>query len=757
MRRRIAIYGATPEALDLVPLLLANPAIEITGVVDLESAAPAERLASLPAETRHALRGRLGDDAEALTGDPDLFAVVDATGAVPEAFPGLVERGVQIVTPLVARLLWCYGAGDQKSELLRALQEVVASYNLTVDPSALFERMLEIALGVTGADGGSLLLLDEDTGELRVRVAVGIEPELWEKIRLPVGEGIAGRVAEDAQPLRVIGKADPQRFKIVRERLDIEASVSVPLVHDGNVLGVLNLHHGARRDAFDEADLAFAEQLARLDAQIIARAQQHEALQGQAARYTAAREVRAVLGGHGPLPERLARLCRVVSARSGSGIVHLYLHEPAETEISLAASSLEGPALGEEIRIPFGHGIDGEAARTREPMVLRTRSDLAYAALPLLADDELVGVLTLQAGAAPPEGGDFETALLEMAAAAAEEIAALRRAERIAARAARLSAINDAGIQIMALNDPAAILRQGTSSAAMGLDADHAVLRLRDEGADRFAIRSYFGSADGQFQDRLFRLDKRVSVAVLKRRAPVLAPDLGQDPDFAEFSPDVASAIAVPIQRDGNPIGTLALYDKLSAEHFAPRAFTENDLELLAKFASNLESALANVQFVWRARQFRSFDDATGLPNRAYLDRRLREEIARSRGRHGTVAVAACRIENHAELLARRGSRFTESVVQRVADSLRTHLRDFDVAGRVGDFEFAVLLPDPGPAPADRVSELARSLAEDLMKDDALNDPVRVGLALGYAVHPEDGDDAETLLENAAEPRIRMV
>lgn len=757
MRRRIAIYGATEEALELVPLLLANSTIEITSVVDVDQMGTPNPLTTLPAETTAALRGRLHTDSDALTDDPNLFAVIDATGACPETFPQLTERGVQIVTPLVARLLWCYGAGDRKSELLRALQEVVASYNLTVDPKALFQRMLEIALGVTGADGGSVLLLDEHSRELRIRVAVGIEPELWEKIRLPLGEGIAGRVAEDARPLRLLGKADPQNFRIVRERLDIESSICVPLIHEDRVLGVLSLHHGARRDAFDEADLAFAEQLAQLDAQIIARAQQHEALRGQAARYTAVREVRAVLGSRAPLPERLARLCQIVSTRSGSGIVHLYLHEADQSDITLAASSLEGPALGEEVRVPFGRGIDGEAARTREPVILRTRSDLAYAALPLLSGEALVGVLTLQAGAGSPESGDFEETLLEMAAAAAEEIADLRRAERVEAQAARLSAINDAGIRVMSLSDPAAVLRQGTSSAAMVLDADHAVLRLRDEGTERYAIRSYFGSADGRFQDRLFRLDKRVSVAVLKRRAPLLAADLAADPAFAEFSPEIRSAIAVPIRREGSPIGTLALYDKLSTAHFAPRAFAESDLELLSKFASNLESAVANVQFIWRARQFRSFDEATGLPNRAYLDRRLREEIARSRGRHGTVAVAVCRIENHAEILARRGPRFADGVVQRVADSLRTHLRDFDVAGRTGDAEFAALLPDPGPEPADRVSELARSLAEDISKDDALNDPVRVGLVLGYAVHPEEGDDAETLLENAAEPKIRMV
>ena len=79
------------------------------------------------------------------------------------------------------------------------------------------------------------------------------------------------------------------------------------------------------------------------------------------------------------------------------------------------------------------------------------------------------------------------------------------------------------------------------------------------------------------------------------------------------------------------------------------------------------------------------------------------------------------------------------------------------MAGRTGDGEFAVLMPEPGFSPGERVSALARDVADDVSKDDALNEPVRVALAFGYAVHPDEGADRESLLERAREPRIRMV
>jgi hypothetical protein len=48
-------------------------------------------------------------------------------------------------------------------------------------------------------------------------------------------------------------------------------------------------------------------------------------------------------------------------------------------------------------------------------------------------------------------------------------------------------------------------------------------------------------------------------------------------------------------------------------------------------------------------------------------------------------------------------------------------------------------------------------VAETISQDETLNDPLRVALAFGYALHPEEGTSRETLQARASEPRIRMV
>jgi hypothetical protein len=157
MRKSVAIYGATSEALQLVPVLEENPDLEIVVVFDPDLETARRRIQTLDPHTAERLLARLSDDRAVFEAASGIQAVVDAGLDPPfgRLFPGASLRGVQIVSPLTARLLWGYGvsARDRQAELLQALHEVVESVNLTIDADELFLRMLEIAMGVTGADG----------------------------------------------------------------------------------------------------------------------------------------------------------------------------------------------------------------------------------------------------------------------------------------------------------------------------------------------------------------------------------------------------------------------------------------------------------------------------------------------------------------------------------------------------------------------------------------------------------------------------
>jgi diguanylate cyclase (GGDEF)-like protein len=258
-------------------------------------------------------------------------------------------------------------------------------------------------------------------------------------------------------------------------------------------------------------------------------------------------------------------------------------------------------------------------------------------------------------------------------------------------------------------------------------------------------------------QERLFRMDKHVSVDVLRRRSPLLVRDVDADAELAACESDVRSLLAAPLSREGQPIGTLALYDKIAPDRFTPGRFGPDDLKLLEQFISYLERALATALLHARVRQLRHFDEETGLPNEAQLGRRIDEELARAGNRDGALALAVARIENLSELEAQGDPRRTQKLVRCIVEALRQNARDFDVLARLGPAEFAVLLPEPGSAPGERVASLARGVAEEISKDESLNHPTRVSLSFGYASAPADGRDRRALLERARVARIHMV
>ena len=759
MRRRLGIWGASEESLRLLRLLTGNPEIEVNRIYDADVSAALERARGVGIEVAHLIAPILVDEPAAFFAEQDFDAIVDSDGDFSSHVPAGPRSSLQVVTPLTARLLWGYGvaARDRKAELLQALHEVVESVDLTIEADELFDRMLEIAVGVTGAEGGSLMLLDKSGQVLRMRVARGVEPELWPKIRVALGQGISGRVAAEGRPIHIRGRADRRDYDLTRERVDVESALCVPLIHAGRVLGVLNVHHATHADVFSDDDLRFMEQLASLDAQIIARAQEHSSLRSQAARYDAVREVQNLLRGPAILSDRLEEFCHFVAEQANEGITHLYLKE-SDGSLRLAATSLKGGGFGGEYRLPAGAGIDGAAIKSQTPSILNHEDGrVGYAALPLLAGHQLIGLLSIQAGSVGEQPRGILERWQEIAAAAAETIARTDREARLATRAERINAINETSIRMLSCTEANEVARLATSSASMILEADHAILRLQDPTTRRYSIRSYFGSAEGAAQESLFRLDKAVTVDAIRRRAPHLIQDASLDSNLQHLTDDMRSVLTAPIKRSGEVIGTVSVYDKVALDRFFASRFDDEDLQIFGRFVAYVERALDHAYSHRENQQHRNFDEETGLPNESYLEKRLLEEISRAAGRENSLALCVCQLENREELTAEAGVAHTSRVITALAESLHANLRDFDVLARISKDEFAVLMPEPGRTPGERVFELARAVADAISKDEALNQPVRIGLAFGYGVHPTDGSEKDALLSHARKPRIRMV
>lgn len=139
-----------------------------------------------------------------------------------------------------------------------------------------------------------------------------------------------------------------------------------------------------------------------------------------------------------------------------------------------------------------------------------------------------------------------------------------------------------------------------------------------------------------------------------------------------------------------------------------------------------------------------SHDPLTDLANRSNFVRALDEAIAAKR----PFALFALDLDRFKAVNDIFGHRAGDDVLRRVADILRASVRADDLVARIGGDEFAIVqTAASGP---DDARQLASRILENLAKAmDVARDPMAVGLSIGVSLHPQDGEDAETLQRNA--------
>lgn len=116
----------------------------------------------------------------------------------------------------------------------------------------VLSRVVEFASALVKCDSCLIYVLEED--ELVLRASKSPHPDVVDRLKLRVGQGITGWVAEHREPVAISEKAaqDP-RFQFFHELPEdsFDAFLSVPLMSRGRVVGVINLqhkqHHAYRR------------------------------------------------------------------------------------------------------------------------------------------------------------------------------------------------------------------------------------------------------------------------------------------------------------------------------------------------------------------------------------------------------------------------------------------------------------------------------------------------------------------------------
>jgi diguanylate cyclase (GGDEF)-like protein len=144
-----------------------------------------------------------------------------------------------------------------------------------------------------------------------------------------------------------------------------------------------------------------------------------------------------------------------------------------------------------------------------------------------------------------------------------------------------------------------------------------------------------------------------------------------------------------------------------------------------------------------------SQDAKTGLLNSATFNAELEDELARAIRRELPLTVVAADLDHLRDINNNHGHLAGDVMIQGFAETLTTHLRRGDIAGRFGGEEFLAVLPATDGAEGERVAERIRSaFAAQIFRADG-GVTFRGTVSIGIASYPESGESVYPLLKAA--------
>jgi len=179
-----------------------------------------------------------------------------------------------------------YEGMRQRAEELGTINEIAQTITSSLNLDEVIRSVMKGINRILRVETGSLLLIDEKTNELAFKITLQGDTEKLASYRLKMGQGIAGWVAEQGEPLLVSDvRLDPRHYGTVDEAVGFtsRSMLCVPLIVKGKVIGVIeviNKLDGASPDSeaqFNENDLELLTAMAAPVAIAIENARLHEA------------------------------------------------------------------------------------------------------------------------------------------------------------------------------------------------------------------------------------------------------------------------------------------------------------------------------------------------------------------------------------------------------------------------------------------------------------------------------------------------
>jgi diguanylate cyclase (GGDEF)-like protein len=306
-------------------------------------------------------------------------------------------------------------------------------------------------------------------------------------------------------------------------------------------------------------------------------------------------------------------------------------------------------------------------------------------------------------------------------------------------------------LERISCTDPAKTYNSIVSNSKELLRSERASLLLLDESSNQLILKAASGLATDPAKVRPVRVGEGVSGEVIDTGKPIVVTDLrreGRTPASAERHYKTSSFISFPIVIGDRKIGVLNITDKNGGG-----SFDEVDLGLLEIIGPQVALALERAEWQERATEFQVMsitDPLTSLTNRRYLEKRLTEELNRSKRYDYPMSFLMIDIDDFKSYNDKNGHQAGDVALKMTAHCLETGLRSEDVASRYGGEEFCILLPQTALAEAGAIAERIRQRVRITKFPHGKSQPLgRVTISIGVSTFSSLVNTEENIIATA--------
>lgn len=172
-------------------------------------------------------------------------------------------------------------------------------------------------------------------------------------------------------------------------------------------------------------------------------------------------------------------------------------------------------------------------------------------------------------------------------------------------------------------------------------------------------------------------------------------------------------------------------------------------------FADRMAVAITSVMRNTKLYQQQHFDSVTGLPNRSFYRDRLSQEISRAKRKQLLIAIIYINLAGFKKINDSLGYAGGDSILNQVAQKLKSKLRESDLVSRFGSDEFVVMLPDLNNA--NEIGIVAAKLVDAFSQNFSYEgNSSHLNAAMGISIFPNDGQAVDQLLHHAETAMTRI-